>query len=637
GTDPFNPNPPDGLIRPDIVHVPAVFGVDENGDPVVDTPEAVTVTWPTLAGKQYTLLFSPDLTEGSWFPTGSPFIGDGDDHTYGFEIEEYDKRFERVAVDDVDTDADGLTDAEENELGSSPNSADGDGDGISDQDELFVHHTTPMSADSDGDSVSDWDEIMVDHTNPLLAADLDQDGMSDDLEKHWASKFLAAEPDHETWGADYESLHSGDLTPDNYYLSEHMTMRQAIAAHNNIRLFKRPYDVPYVAETEQSYCSLEGSFYPSSQTYFGVFKKGTGSGLYSLEYTSNATDFTANSVIAKCRTCDWKSAPERSASELTLQGQTGAGFFDGVLSGYTTSTDPGSSSVSHYGNAHQQRIRIAARDPSGSAYKLDYLKVTHVRAYGDVNSSGTVLSVEPVTFQIPRLDLFSDWKTFDAPEVAPGQESFVSLVSVDLDIIHPAKGELADAKEDVDDGGYVSVQRLEDPADATSDVTPKTKLKIHAVAGAQSTWKTRLKFSGADRYKIYRDEARTQEVVSEQTEFDANQDTTLFFHGLKKSLTRGGELVTMQVKVTDAWLDADSVKCTIVQSEFLIQVKAFIPYAWTEGEEIIGPELLNPMNGKVAKGDLHSLPLPRINGRPASPGFRNIYSTDAETGPSYAL
>ena len=231
------------------------------------------------------------------------------------------------------------------------------------------------------------------------------------------------------------------------------------------------------------------------------------------------------------------------------------------------------------------------------------------------------------------------------PTTRNGKKNGVySLVPVDLDIVHPATGELSDTKEDVDDGGYVSVQRLEDPADATSDVTPKTKLKIHAVSGAQSTWKTRVKFNGADRFKIYRDEARTQEVVSEQTEFDATQDTMLFFHGLKKSLARGGELVTMQVKVNDAWVDGDSIKCSIVQSEFLIQVKAFIPYAWTEGEEVLvtfpgtttSPPVTvdtSPLKGIVPKGDLHSFTLPRGNGRPTSPGFRNRYSTDREPDP----
>jgi hypothetical protein len=104
---------------------------------------------------------------------------------------------------------------------------------------------------------------------------------------------------------------------------------------------------------------------------------------------------------------------------------------------------------------------------------------------------------------------------------------------------------------------------------------------------------------------------------------------------LKKSVSRGGEQVTMQVKVGNDWIDGDSVKCTIVQSEFLFQVKAFIPYGWTETEaEDLPP--LTPVRGKVAKGDLHSFTFPRANGRPPSPGFVNSYSSDAETGPSYA-
>ena len=197
------------------------------------------------------------------------------------------------------------------------------------------------------------------------------------------------------------------------------------------------------------------------------------------------------------------------------------------------------------------------------------------------------------------------------------------LKPVDLDIVHPSTGVLDEGEEDRDDGGYVSVQRLEDPSVATSDVTPRTRLTIRAVPGAPSTWKTRLRFANSDRYKIYRDEARTQEVTSESTEFPADVDTTLWFHGLKKSIARGGEIVTMQININGVWLNGDLVKSTIVQSEFLIQVKAFIPYAWTEAENL-GPA--NPMFGAVAKGDLH----PGHGFRPATPGFINAYSTDKD-------
>jgi hypothetical protein len=148
GTNPFDPNPPDGLIRPEIAHIPAVFGApDANGIPTVIAPEAVTVAWPTLIGKQYTLLFSPDLMEGSWIPIGDPFIGTGDDPPFAFQISDTDKRFWRVAVQDTDSDSDGLNDAEESELGTSTSNSDSDGDGIQDAQEILLG-TYPSYSDT---------------------------------------------------------------------------------------------------------------------------------------------------------------------------------------------------------------------------------------------------------------------------------------------------------------------------------------------------------------------------------------------------------------------------------------------------------------------------------------------------------
>ena len=55
----------------------------------------------------------------------------------------------------VDSDNDGLTDLQENFLGTDPNNPDTDGDGITDGDEVFVYKTNPLSQDSDGDGVID--------------------------------------------------------------------------------------------------------------------------------------------------------------------------------------------------------------------------------------------------------------------------------------------------------------------------------------------------------------------------------------------------------------------------------------------------------------------------------------------------
>jgi len=175
GTNPFNSNPPDGLIRPEIVHVPAVYG-EENGQPVITTPEAVTVTWPVIPGKQYTLQLSVDLSPESWINVGESFIANGNTPTYGFPTAEAANCFWRVATSDVDTDGDELTDAEEHQIGSNPDLLDSDGDGLTDSEEV-ENGTDPNDPDTDGDGLSDAEEVEF-GTDPKKT-DSDEDGQTD--------------------------------------------------------------------------------------------------------------------------------------------------------------------------------------------------------------------------------------------------------------------------------------------------------------------------------------------------------------------------------------------------------------------------------------------------------------------------
>jgi hypothetical protein len=94
-----------------------------------------------------------------------------------------------------DLDNDGLTDAEEAILGTNPNKADTDGDGINDLTEVGVDHiytvgidTNPLDADTDDDGLSDGTEdanknglVDLGETKPLLA-DSDLDGIKDGVE-----------------------------------------------------------------------------------------------------------------------------------------------------------------------------------------------------------------------------------------------------------------------------------------------------------------------------------------------------------------------------------------------------------------------------------------------------------------------
>jgi len=82
----------------------------------------------------------------------------------------------------LDSDHDGLTDAEERDIyHTDPYNPDTDGDGLSDYDEVKKYHTDPLKADSDGDGLNDKEEIFTYHTDPLNA-DSDGDGLNDGAE-----------------------------------------------------------------------------------------------------------------------------------------------------------------------------------------------------------------------------------------------------------------------------------------------------------------------------------------------------------------------------------------------------------------------------------------------------------------------
>lgn len=68
---------------------------------------------------------------------------------------------------DEDFDEDGLTNKQEVDLGTDPSKADTDNDGLDDYEEANTHNTDPVNHDSDGDSLSDGDEILL-GLNPLV-------------------------------------------------------------------------------------------------------------------------------------------------------------------------------------------------------------------------------------------------------------------------------------------------------------------------------------------------------------------------------------------------------------------------------------------------------------------------------------
>ncbi len=76
----------------------------------------------------------------------------------------------------TDTDGDGLTDDQEQQLETDPNNPDTDADGLTDGDEENVHGTNPLVADTDGDGSTDGQEI-AQGTDPLDASSTPPNGV----------------------------------------------------------------------------------------------------------------------------------------------------------------------------------------------------------------------------------------------------------------------------------------------------------------------------------------------------------------------------------------------------------------------------------------------------------------------------
>jgi outer membrane protein OmpA-like peptidoglycan-associated protein len=79
----------------------------------------------------------------------------------------------------IDTDIDGLTDFEEVRIYfTSPLKYDTDDDGLGDYLEIMRYNTNPLKRDTDDDLLSDYDEVMVHNTDPLKP-DTDMDRLTD--------------------------------------------------------------------------------------------------------------------------------------------------------------------------------------------------------------------------------------------------------------------------------------------------------------------------------------------------------------------------------------------------------------------------------------------------------------------------
>ncbi len=136
------------------------------------------------------------MTDLLAYPTFGPVIAEGTVVAIGFNIGSSQRNcrvgfdwFEcnlleggaRIQfVEDRDTDADGLLDAQEEELGTDPTLSDTDNDGVSDGVEVNDLGSNPLDPDTDDDTLTDGEEVQL-GTSPI-DADTDGDSFDDALE-----------------------------------------------------------------------------------------------------------------------------------------------------------------------------------------------------------------------------------------------------------------------------------------------------------------------------------------------------------------------------------------------------------------------------------------------------------------------
>jgi hypothetical protein len=97
-----------------------------------------------------------------------------------------------------DPDGDGLSNTEENQLGTDRNNPDTDGDGLTDGNELFTYGTDPLNADSDYDTLTDGDEMTLYFSDPINQ-DSDGDNLMDSEVLLYGTSPNDPDSDHDGW------------------------------------------------------------------------------------------------------------------------------------------------------------------------------------------------------------------------------------------------------------------------------------------------------------------------------------------------------------------------------------------------------------------------------------------------------
>jgi len=194
------------------------------------------------------------------------------------------------------------------------------------------------------------------------------------------------------------------------------------------------------------------------------------------------------------------------------------------------------------------------------------------------NSSMTVNRIAP---PFPVSDTGQPWPS----PIVVNFEVVSTVVDMDLDIAHPATGELADANEE-SDGGYVALKR--------NNSTPMTTLKLKTANPSSVGGKYKIQFGS--KINVWSDASKISQVSSNSTEFYTSTTTTLYVEGITESSSLRDEEVVLKWVKDGSEKEVDKVKLTIAPIEFEVNITTFIPHNNVESPDIAVVQFISNQN-----------------------------------------
>lgn len=303
--------------------------------------------------------------------------------------------------------------------------ADYDDDGLADLQE-YQQGTNPASADSDGDGVMDGEEVNSIYTNPLAAIDADGDGLADDWEKWWARQIIASgialSPSQLT------ALLAGNIDPADEPFGDGTTNAEQSEVSKQTAAIGRPAS-PYRSYIKSRAVWGDILANPGPNTVIGgVYSTLGGSSLPAGWFTPSASQIESElATRAPWANLPWEDYPVISGFSQ-MQKET---YSDGRLRTEFT--------------VDQRKLKVIYPAVSNEARTVNFLKITTTWGYPVNGGNPPSEAVERVQLTVPANRTTSEEIEIKAT-LAPGADQKIEFVPVE------AAPEILAVNSDFDEG-----------------------------------------------------------------------------------------------------------------------------------------------------------------------------------------